>query len=220
MNYTINYQPKEVKVLSVYTLGTPHHGTIVSDIIVAGRTTTDPESTDPDIEYLMSHDYSFLSTPQPPAINDQMTASMARFNASFPSIPSEVRFYNYGADADLNNNGAISAAEARPLLESSVVPDSTLAAAANAMYNAIGRIATISITPGARGPWGVNKFTSIEVANTNTPFHENDLVTSVPSSQAPGGTYLGTRDANHSSIKSPALAQQILDRINADYPNR
>lgn len=214
------YQPDEVKVLSVYTLGTPHHGTIVSDIIVARRTTEDAESSDADIAYLMGHDYWFLSTPQPPAINDQMTGAMARFNATYPSVPSEVRFYNYGGDADLNNNGRISAAEARPLVESSMVTDATLAAAATAMYRAIGRIASISITPGTRGPWGINHFTSIEVSALNAPFHENDMVTSVPSAHSPGGNYLGTRDANHSSIKSTALAQQILDRIKSDFPLR
>jgi len=214
-----NYDPDTVKVLSVYTLGTPHHGTIVSDIIVAKRTTEDPESSDPDIEYLMDHDYSFVSTPQPPAINNQMTTAMAVFNATYPSVPSDVKFYNYGGDADLNNDGRVSAQEALPLLPG-ILPDGMATAAATAMYRAIGRIASISITPGTRGPWGLNEFTSIEVATTNQPFHENDLVTSVPSSQAPGGTYLGTRNANHSSIKSQVLAGQILNRIKSDYPIR
>lgn len=214
-----HYDPRTVKVLSVYTLGTPHRGTIVSDIIVARRTTEDPESSDADIDYLMSHDYWFLSTPQPPAINNQMTSAMAAFNATYPSVPSGVRFYNYGGDADLNNTGRISADEALPLIPGAV-PDGMASAAATAMYRAIGRIASISITPGTRGLWGLNHFTSIEVAATNTPFHENDLVTSVPSSKSPGGTYLGTREANHSSIKSNALAQQILNRIKSDYPIR
>lgn len=214
-----NYDPKTVKVLSVYTLGTPHHGTIVSDIIVAGRTTEDPESSDPDIDYLMDHDYWFLSTPQPPAINNQMTGAMARFNATYPRVPAGVKFYNYGGDADLNNSGRISAAEALPLIPGGV-PDGMASAAATAMYRAIGRIASISITPGTRGLWGINHFTSIEVATTNQPFHENDLVTSVPSAHSPGGTYLGTRNGNHSSIKSQALAGTILTRIRSDFPIR
>ena len=214
-----HYDPDTVKVLSVYTLGTPHHGTIVSDIIVAGRTTEDPESSDPDIEYLMDHDYWFLSTPQPPAINNQMTGAMARFNATYPSVPSSVKFYNYGGDADLNNSGRISAQEALPLIPGAV-PDGMASAAATAMYRAIGRIASISITPGRRGIFGLNHYTSIEVAATNQPFHENDLVTSVPSAHCPCGTYLGTRDGNHSSIKSQALAGIILNRIRSDFPVR
>lgn len=212
-----HYQPKEVKVLSVNTLGTPHHGTIVSDIIVARRTTVDPESSDADIKYLMDKGYWFLSTPEPPALNNQTTAAMARFNTDYPSIPSDIRFYNFGGDADLDNSGVISAAESLPLLPASL-PNGMASTAATAMYNAIGRIATISITPGTRGPWGLNHFTSIEVASTNTPFHENDLVTSVPSAHAPGGEYVETREGNHSSIKSTDLAQKIFDRIKSDYP--
>jgi triacylglycerol lipase len=213
-----NYDPRSVKVLSVYTLGTPHHGTIVSDIIVARRTTVDAESSDPNISYLMNNDYWFLSTPQPPAINNQMTTSMARFNATYPNVPSGVKFYNYGADADLNNDGRIAAAETEPLIPAST-PNFIAAAAGNAMYNAIGRIAAISVTPGARW-FGLNRFTSIEVASYNNVFHYNDLVTSIESAVSPGGNYLGTRNGNHSSMKSAALAQQILNRIKSDYPIR
>lgn len=214
-----NYDPDTVKVLSVYTLGTPHHGTIVSDITVARRTTTDPESSNADIQSVMDNDWTWF-TPKSPAINNQMTGAMATFNATYPSIPGGIRFYNYGGDADLNNDGRITAAEAAPLIESSFVPDSTIANASTHLYRVIGRIASISITPGTRGPWGLNHYTSIEVATTNATFHENDLVTSVQSSQAPGGTYLGTRNANHSSLKSTAVAQAILNRILADYPIR
>jgi pimeloyl-ACP methyl ester carboxylesterase len=214
-----HYEPDTVKVLSVYTLGTPHHGTIVSDIVVARRTTEDAESSNADIQSVMDNDWTWF-TPRSPAINNQMTGAMARFNATYPSIPSGIRFYNYGGDADLDNNGRITAAEAAPLIESAFVPDSTIANASTHLYRVIGRIASISITPGTRGPWGINHYTSIEVATTNATFHENDLVTSVPSSQAPGGTYLGTRNANHSSLKSQVLAGQILNRIKSDYPIR
>lgn len=210
-----HYEPDTVKVLSVYTLSTPHHGSILADIAVARRTTEDPESNDPDISYLLIHDFltQGFKTPKSPAIDNLMTDAMAHFNNTYKSIPSEVRFYNYGADADLDNDGSISEAESRPL-----IPDEAFDGLAVAMYRAMGRIATIRITPGTHGPWGWNEFTSIEVETANTPFHENDLATSVPSSQAPGGTYLGKREANHSSIKSTALAQEILGRIKSDYP--
>jgi triacylglycerol lipase len=214
-----NYDPDTVKVLSVYTLGSPHHGTIVSDITVARRTTTDPESSNPDIQSVMSNDWTWF-TPRSPAINDQMTTAMARFNATYPSIPGGIRFYNIGGDADLNNDGRITAAEAAPLVESAFVPDFMIASASTHLYRAIGRIAAISITPGTRGLWGLNHFTSIEVAALNPSFYQNDLVTSVPSSKAPGGTYLGTANANHSSMKAQAVAQIILNRILADYPIR
>ncbi len=213
-----HYDPNTVKVLSVYTLGTPHHGTIVSDIAVARRTTTDAESSDPDIQSIMNNDWTWF-TPRSPAINNQMTTAMARFNATYPRLPGGVRFYNFGADADLNNDGRITAAEAAPLIPG-IVPDGMASNASTHLYRAIGRIAAISITPGRRGLWGLNHFTSIEVARLNPTFHLNDLVTSVPSSRAPGGTFLGALNANHSSIKSQALARLILNRILADYPVR
>jgi triacylglycerol lipase len=215
-----NYDPDTLKVLSVYTLSTPHHGTIVSDIIVAKRAAKNPESPNPDVEYLISHDYSLLSTPQPPAIGDQTTVSMAAFNARFPSVPGDVRFYNYGANADLNGNGRIEAAETAEMIPG-IVPDGMASAAGTAMYRAIGNVAAISVVRGTRpGFWGTSTFTSINVSATNPQFLRNDLVTSVPSSQSPGGIFLGQRNANHSSMKTQALAQTILQHIVSDFPNR
>jgi hypothetical protein len=45
-------------------------------------------------------------------------------------------------------------------------------------------------------------------------------VVSVPSAHSPAGSYLGTRGANHSSMKSDTLAATILQHIIADFPNR
>jgi triacylglycerol lipase len=217
----LNYAPDQLKILSVYTLSTPHHGTIISDIIVAKRASTNPESPNADIQYLISHDYSFLSTPQPPAINNQTTVAMAAFNASYPSVPGEVRFYNYGADADLNGNGTIQANETAEMIPG-IVPDGSAAAAGTAMYRAIGNVAAISVTRGTRPGrlWGTNTFTSIDVSAANPTFQRNDLVTSVSSARSPGGTFLGQRAANHSSMKTQALASTILQRIVSDFPNR
>jgi pimeloyl-ACP methyl ester carboxylesterase len=214
------YDEKKLKVLSVYTLSTPHHGTIVSDIIVAGRAAKNPESPNADIKYLIDHDYSFVSTPQPPAIGDQTTVSMARFNSAFPSVPGGILFYNYGADADLNHDGRIQANETNELFPG-ILPNNMAAAAGTAMYRAIGNISSIRVTVGTRPGrlWGTNTYTAITVASTNNPFAINDLVTSVPSAHSPGGNYLATQAANHSSMKTTALAQTILQHIVADFPN-
>ncbi|PYQ59936.1 MAG: hypothetical protein DMF58_09840 [Acidobacteria bacterium] len=213
------YDPDKLKVLSVYTLSTPHHGTIESDIIVAKRAATNPESSNPDIKYLIDHDYSWLSTPQPPAIGDQMTTSMAAFNAMFPSVPGDVRFYNYGADADLNHNGHIESGETVDLIPG-YVPGFMAAAAGTAMYRAIGNVASIKVSVGTRPGrlWGTNTFTSIEVASTNNPFAVNDLVCSVASAHSPSGSFLAQLAANHSSMKSTALASTIFQHILSDFP--
>lgn len=215
------YDPDKLKVLSAYTLSTPHHGTIVSDIIVAKRAATNPESTNPDLQYLIDHDYWFISTPQEPAIGNQTTANMAAFNAMYPGVPGNILFYNYGADADRNHNGLIEAGETAELLPG-FLPNGTAAAAGTAMYRAIGNTASILVTVGSRPGriWGMNTFTSIDVASANSSFAVNDLVTSASSAHSPGGIYITTLDANHSSMKSTALATTILQRILSDFPIR
>jgi hypothetical protein len=68
--------------------------------------------------------------------------------------------------------------------------------------------------------WGTNTYTSIEVATANTPFQQNDLVVTESSARAPIGQYLRTLDANHSSMKTEAIAREILNRIGSDFPVR
>lgn len=215
-----HYAPDALKVLSVYTISTPHHGTIVSDIIVAKHATVNPESSNADINYLIDHDPSWTGrTPQPPAIENQTTAAMATFNAQYPSVPSSVRMYNYGADADLNDNGTIQESETAELFPE--IPFITWAAAGTAMYRVLRTVASITVTVGTRPGriWGTNTFTAIEVDSSASPAQDNDLVVTVSSAHAPkGGTFLQARDANHSSMKSEALAGAILSRIKTDFP--
>jgi triacylglycerol lipase len=214
-----HYDPDKLKVLSVYTLSSPHHGTIISDITVAARAATNPESSNPDINFLVTHDYSWLDTPQQPALGDQTTVAMAAFNSRFPSVPGSVRFYNYGADADLNNDREISTAEATELITG--VPF-VASAIATHMYRAIGNVASILVVRGTRPGriWGTNTFTAIEVDSPTMIFQENDLVVSVNSARSPMGTFLAQLNANHSSMKTENLAQTILTRIVSDFPNQ
>jgi triacylglycerol lipase len=213
------YDPDTLKVLSVYTLSTPHHGTIVSDIIVAGRASKNPESANADVKYLIDHDYSLLSTPQEPAIGNQTTTSMAIFNVTYPGVPGDVRFYNYGANADLNGNGRIEANETVDMIPG-IVPNGMAAAAGNAMYRAIGNVAAIRMVYGTRPGriWGTNAFTDIQVTATNNPFQVSDMVCSVTSAHSPSGNFLAQLAANHSSMKTTALANTILQHILSDFP--
>jgi hypothetical protein len=217
----LQYDPDKLKVLSVYTLSTPHHGTIVSDIIVASRSSKNPESSSADVKYLIDHDYSLLRglTPQQPAIGDQTTTSMAIFNATYPSVPGGILFYNYGANADLNGDFVIQASETFGLIPD-IVPNNMAASAGNAMFGAIGNVAAIRMVYGTRPGrmWGTNEFTDIQVTATNNPFQVNDLVTSVTSARSPGGIFLAQLAANHGTMKTPALAGTILSHIKSDFP--
>jgi len=211
------YDPEDVKVVSVYTLSTPHHGTIVSDVVVAARAAQNTISNDADIRGVIAADFQSV-TPQEPAISQQRTEAMANFNRDFPGIPDGIRFYNYGADADLNNNLRIEGSETAEFLPSAV-PDFLASPTATAVYRMIGNAASIRTTT-ARGIWGSGLWTDIEVARFNDPFALNDLVTSETSAHSPFGTYLGSEDANHSSMKSTSLANRILQHILSDFPNR
>jgi triacylglycerol lipase len=217
-----SYEPSQLKVLSLYTLSTPHHGTIVSDVIAAKRSTKNPESPNADIQYLIEHDYSWASflTPQQPAIGDQTTDHMAKFNRDYPGLPGGIFFYNYGADADLNDNGRIEASETAELFPA-IIPNSMAAAAGTAVYRVIGNTASIRVTESTKPGrlWGTRSFTTIEVATSTGSFASNDLVVSEASAHAPTGIYLANLNANHTTMKSTTLAASILQHILFDFPN-
>jgi hypothetical protein len=216
-----DYDASWVRVLSLYTLSTPHHGTILADIVASERAAAKPESSNADLEELIKVDSSvwltlgpFLSSfPQGDALRDQTTDAMARFNTSYPTIPNNILFYSYGADADLDHNGTIEQNESAP----------NLGLALSALfYRVIGTTGAIRVTRGTRPGrlWGENTYTSIDVAATNSPFVLNDLVVSEVSAHAPTGTYIATRSANHSSIKSTDVAAEIFNRILKDFPSQ
>jgi hypothetical protein len=144
---------------------------------------------------------------------------MAIFNAGYPGVPGGVLFYNYGANADLNGNGRIEANETAEMIPG-IVPNGMAASAGNAMYHAIGNVAAIRMVYGTRPGrlWGTNTFTDIQVTATNNPFQVNDMVTSVTSAHSPGGIFLAQLAANHSSMKTTALASAILQHILSDFP--
>jgi hypothetical protein len=216
------YDPDRLKVLSVYTLSTPHHGSILADVAVVVRNSMNPESSDPDIQYLINEDWLLSTqTAKEPALSDLKTGHMTQFNAMYPSVPGSILFYNFGADADLNNNHSIEAAETDELISRWVfLVGISRAHLGTALYRTIGNTASIIVTPGIRPGllWGQHTFTAIEV-NPTKEFAFNDLAVSTASARSPFGSYLATRDANHGSMKSTNLAMTILQHILTDFPN-
>jgi triacylglycerol lipase len=208
------YDPNRFKVLSLYTLDTPSRGTILSDVIVAARDSQRWMSNDADIRSAISAAIG----PKDPAVRDQTTYNMEKFNGWFPTIPNGIKFYNYGADADLSGNGRIESSETSELIPW-FVPGFLSTPAANSVYQLLGKAATVRLTysPAIMGSATV---TDIEISSWNNPFLVNDLVTTARSANAPSGVYLGTKKANHTTIKSAATAAEILQRILSDYPNR
>ena len=208
------YDPSAFKVLSLYTLDTPSRGTIHSDVTVAARDSQRWISNDADIRSVISAAIG----PKDPAVRDQTTYNMAVFNGWFPTIPAGIKFYNYGADADLSGNGRIESSETSDLIPW-FIPGFLSTPAANAAYQLLGKAATVRLTY-APALWGSSTVTDIEVSSWNNPFLVNDLVTTARSANAPSGFYIATKKANHTTIKSAATAAEILQRILNDYPNR
>jgi pimeloyl-ACP methyl ester carboxylesterase len=209
-HYTPNQTNGEAEVLSLTTITTPHHGTILSDLSVANRSFNDAHSNDSDVEKYLYGDTLFGgSAPQDPALSDQTTANMAAFNTT-NTFPGGIGFYSISADADTNNDGAISDAEADPLI-------TTLGGEVGSlMYRVLGNVASITVTRRTNF-FGFNEWHEV-IPTSTTTFRENDLVVTVQSARHPAAVDLLQGDDNHSSIKSNATSQIILDRINADHP--
>ncbi|HEV7764698.1 MAG TPA: choice-of-anchor X domain-containing protein [Thermoanaerobaculia bacterium] len=184
---TDSYDEERLKVLSLHTLSTPHRGTPVADFgVLAGTSLFGGSPIFKLLRDLM------------PAFDDLTTWRVSRFNARHLSTGG-AQIASFGADADLNNDSSISALEADPY--------NRLFAAFT--YQLIGqgeRAIVVTVTP---GDWGEFVFPSIDISLT--PFVLNDTLVSELSARF--GTYLGTQNANHSTIKSSDLAEVIVTRI-------
>lgn len=182
-----SYDEERLKVLSLTTLSTPHRGTPVADFgVLLGSSLFGGSRIFNVVRALL------------PAFDDLTTWGVSRFNARNHSTGGAA-LASFGADADLNNDQSISTSEADPY------PRAFAAFA----YQLIGqgeRAIVVTVTP---GDWGTFTFPSIDI--TITPFVRNDTLVSELSANF--GTYLGTRAANHSTIKSSNLAEVIVDRI-------
>ena len=177
---TRNYNESLAKVLSLYTLSTPINGTIIADIIHKSRTTPNSISSNQDIRSLMAYDFSIFDTPCCEALKDNRSAYMRNtYNPNLPVIPGHIKYYNFAADADLNDDGHISSAEFTPLLPNITIIGGTLKTMANAMYHALGTIAEvdIKIVPGTTF-WGApTAFTALEVTAPTTSFPTTPTLT-------------------------------------------
>lgn len=194
------YDGQELKVLSFYTLSTPHHGSILADIGLglSARFVGTKET--------------LMIVRQFPFTVDLSVVSTAIFNLRYGSIPGGIHAYCYGADADSNGDHIIDATESAEL---------TSPVVATVLYNIIGNELPVKVTFGTKSVhlWGDISFSLIDV-DVSRNFTKNDVFVSTGSAVAPFGSYLATLTANHTTIKSSALATAILQRIVAEYPNR
>jgi len=214
-----HYNPKQVQVLSLHTLSTPHHGSVHADILVAQKTRINPTSQDPDIaEFLDTNGWlaSFF-LPKRPGLDDLQTGTARDFNAENPFLPN-IKFYTHGADADTDNDGgAISVDEAARL-----VPDNRWVDAAKVgslMYRLLRNVSTVNVIRHTETKYGIYKYKSQTIApvNTSQP-QDNDLSVTDTSSQHKSQIRHFFVDRNHDTIKDGASLTTVLERIRADFP--
>lgn len=214
-----HYDPDQVEVLSLHTLSTPHHGSVHADISIAQRTLNDPSSNDPDLqEYLDSDDWvdgwPLERGPQRPGLDDLQTTATRTFNAANP-FPAGVKLYTHGADADLDNNGVISIAEATPLIPNNIAVDA--GEVGSLLYRILRDVSAITVTR-RTSFLGLNEWHEIAPVATATP-QENDLSVTDTSSRFAGQIqHFGPVNRNHSNIKDATSMVRVLERIRADFP--
>ncbi|MFP4438513.1 MAG: hypothetical protein ACLFVO_14820 [Chloroflexaceae bacterium] len=219
-------------MLSYHTISTPHRGSVLANYLVYRRTHGALVfSNDPDIETYLNNDdllLAFGRGPQLPGAADLRTSAAAAFNRQ-ARLPTGLRFYSYGADADLDQVGA-DPDERTPLDNSEMaaflsdVPQViNRVARGNLLYRLIRDQATITVER------QVIPFTDVVVGlelvdtPTETP-QTNDLVVSTTSSWL-GYEPHANVDGDHKNIKDSLMFRRILDNIQdassslGQYPN-
>lgn len=215
--------PTQLKILSLHTLSTSFKGSVLAEIIHMARTNPTATSSDPVLQQIVEDDLPMLDgftykVPCCAALESLRPLDMAAFNLATPFPPS-MKFYNYGADADLNDDGNIASSENQVYPTVLWVGGGT--SMANAAYKTLDSIMRVKLVsqPVLDGTgYPVATILKIEPDVTLSPLGSNDLAVTTWSAQHPNGVYLGQIDANHTTMKSKIIGQGIISRIKADFP--
>ena len=203
----------QIGVVSLTTLDTPHHGSVLADTVVQFNNSRFGGV----VNVIASIFSGFLGA----GVNDLTVQNVRAFNDLYLIPPPEFRlldsngnmsvtkspYYSTSADADLNGDGSISAAEANPYPR----------LFGNLSYNIV-----------ARGK-SVNTFTAIGLLLADTSSIpngaiQNDLLVPIPSTRYPMFTeinsYVGANGRNHQTIRcgqdavcSTDIAPLVLQQI-------
>jgi pimeloyl-ACP methyl ester carboxylesterase len=220
------YNSSQVRVLTYHTISTPHRGSVLANYAVYRRShPLRAASADPDIANYLDIDLTlatFRRGPQLPGLGELRTSAAVAFNARAP-LPPGVRFFSYGADADVDGDGAVNLAEGIPQT-SDVVP--ALRGGLGALqYRLLRDQATICVE--RRGVGGIGLVLVAEPINVNgqecnpqtqTP-QFNDLLVTTKSSWL-GYEPHADADGNHRNIKDSLMLRRILDNIDESFPIR
>lgn len=207
-----HYDEDELSILSLSTLNTPHHGSILADLIVAFHDNEDAQSEDPELQQFLTGYWwlqSFL--PISDAVRDLQVSVADEFNAA-NALPGGVQMRTFGSDADANDDGTIQDTEVAGLVEQNVP-----ASAANLCYGIVATTASISVQNKTGAPFGLNEWSV--VTPVTTAAKPNDIIVTDESARHPAAvSHSGPLNANHGTIKSAATAAAVLANIKSAFP--
>lgn len=230
-----NYHPDEVRVLSLQTLSSPHHGSVLADASVLARDrdrrlmdgpVVAPEG-DEELKNFLYYDFWLVTVrrgPQLLGLADLQTKAMRDFNSD-NTFPSDINFYSYGADSDLDGNGDINDAEADPFFPPSFPFVYNRAEAATTAYHLLRDVSTVRLVRDTRlrisfAPigGGAKEEEVNELVRFATSGQLNDLAVTDNSSKLGNEEHFGSFERNHRNIKDPATMDRVLEKIRRDFP--
>lgn len=231
-----NYNPKEVRVLSLHTISTPHQGSVLSDISFEARTRLlrpMPQQGDDEMFAYLTNDYYYGELiggalgrgPQLPGLGELRTGAMRDFNRE-NAIPKDVKFYTYGADADLDRDGNITVVEAEPLLPNLPLVGFDAGEQGTVLYHLLRDVTTVTLNE-ERIPFLPRLVFRRELVRVpTTSIQLNDLAVTDSSSQHPSQLqHFGPSSENrwlwrnHRNVKHPGVIDNILNKIRRDFPS-
>ncbi len=200
----------DFEILSLSTLSTPHLGSVSADMSIIQKQAANSKintGSDPN-GYAASYinTLTFGQGPQLPGLADLTTyAATAALSMGLRGNISNT--YTFGADADLNGDSDLTMNESAGLF-----PGVAHYAAERAwrVMREFGSAPILSIVTKPGVLWGTN--TVLTYATVRAPLPQaNDIVVTLGSANPGYGSPQGNVMANHSTIKSDALIEQILD---------
>lgn len=197
-------------ILSLSTLSTPHQGSVAADLSIIQKRTADDKinsGADPNgfaASYLNT--WTFGQGPQLPGLADLTT------HAATAAISTGLRgnignTFTIGADADLNGDNDLTSNESSPLF-----PGVAHYAARRAwrVLRDFTAAPILSITTKPGSLWGTRTVLTYSTIVSAQPL-PNDIVVTRQSANPGYGAPLGDVLANHSTVKSGANVDRILD---------
>ncbi len=196
-------------IVSLSTLSTPHRGSVAADLSIVQKQKADDKvnaGTDPN-GYVASYvgTWTLGQGPQLPGLAD-LTTYAATAALSTGQRGNIAGTYTIGADADLNGDNDLTSNESTPLFPA--IAHYAARRAWLVLRDFASATMTLTTVPGRL--WGTRTvLTYTAVANTTA--QANDIVVTESSANPGYGTPLGDSMANHSTVKSGANVDTILD---------